>query len=86
MMVIYLPNLSFCTGLNPETVFSKTISSIDRHLDFRKFYCLFNIRMGSVGCLAKGNFFFFFFFFEKKILKNRSKYTGDISEQSVAQY
>ena len=35
--------------------------------------------MGSVGCLAKGNIFFFW----KKILKNRPKYTGDISEQSV---
>ena len=37
-----------------------------------------NIRMGSVGCLAKGDIFFW-----QKILKNRSKYTGDISEESV---
>ena len=35
--------------------------------------------MGSVGCLAKG----IIFFFENKILKNRPKYIGDISEQSV---
>ena len=34
--------------------------------------------MGSVGCLAKGNIFFW-----QNILKNRSKYRGDISEQSV---
>ena len=34
--------------------------------------------MGSVGCLTKGNIFFW-----QKILKNRSKYIGDISEQSV---
>ena len=34
--------------------------------------------MGSVGCLAKGDIFFW-----QKILKNRSMYTGDISEQSV---
>ena len=34
--------------------------------------------MGSVGCLAKGDIFFW-----QNILKNRSKYTGDISEQSV---
>ena len=35
--------------------------------------------MGSVGCLAKGDIFFFW----QNILKNRSKYRGDISEQSV---
>ena len=35
--------------------------------------------MGSVGCLAKSGIFFFW----QNILKNRSKYTGDISEQSV---
>ena len=35
--------------------------------------------MGSVGCLAKG----IIIFFENKILKNRPKYIGDISEQSV---
>ena len=34
--------------------------------------------MGSVGCLAKGDIFFW-----QNILKNRSKYRGDISEQSV---
>ena len=34
--------------------------------------------MGSVGCFAKGDIFFW-----QNILKNRSKYTGDISEQSV---
>ena len=34
--------------------------------------------MGSVGCLAKGDIFFW-----QNILKNRSKYKGDISEQSV---
>ena len=34
--------------------------------------------MGSVGCLAKGDIFFW-----QNILKNRSKCTGDISEQSV---
>ena len=34
--------------------------------------------MGSVGCLAKGDIFFW-----QNILKNRSKYTGDISEQSI---
>ena len=78
-MVIYLPTLSLCTRLNPETVFSKTILSIDRHLDFRNIYYLFYLRMGSVGCLAKGNIFFF----SQNILKNRSPYTGDISEQSV---
>ena len=49
-MVIYLPTLSLCTGL-------KTILSIDRHIDFRKIYYLFYIRMGSVGCLAKGDIF-----------------------------
>ena len=34
--------------------------------------------MGSVGCLAKGGILFW-----QNILKNRSKYRGDISEQSV---
>ena len=34
--------------------------------------------MGSVGCLAKGDIFFW-----QNILKNRSKYRGDISEQSA---
>ena len=34
--------------------------------------------MGSVGCLAKGDILFW-----QNILKNRSKYRGDISEQSV---
>ena len=34
--------------------------------------------MGSVGCLAKGDIFFW-----QNILKNRSKYRGDILEQSV---
>ena len=34
--------------------------------------------MGSVGCLAKGDIFFW-----QNILKNRSKYRGDISDQSV---
>ena len=34
--------------------------------------------MGSVGCLAKGDICFW-----QNILKNRSKYTGDISEWSV---
>ena len=34
--------------------------------------------MGSVGFLAKGDIFFW-----QSILKNWSKYTGDISEQSV---
>ena len=34
--------------------------------------------MGRVGCLAKGDIFFW-----QNILKNRSKYRGDISEQSV---
>ena len=34
--------------------------------------------MGSVSCLAKGDTFFW-----QNILKNRSKYRGDISEQSV---
>ena len=34
--------------------------------------------MGSFGCLAKGDIFFW-----QNILKNRSKYRGDISEQSV---
>ena len=34
--------------------------------------------MGSVGCLAKGDILFW-----QKIFKNRSKYTGDISEQGV---
>ena len=78
MTVIYLPILSLCTGLNPETVFSENILSIDRHIDFRKIYYLFYIRMGSVGCLAKGGIFFW-----QNILKNRSKYRGDISEQNV---
>ena len=35
--------------------------------------------MGSVGCLAKDDILFFW----QKILKNRPKYTGDISEQKV---
>ena len=34
--------------------------------------------MGSVGCLAKSDIFFW-----QTILKKRSKYRGDISEQSV---
>ena len=34
--------------------------------------------MGSVGCFAKGDIIF-----GQNILKNRSKYRGDISEQSV---
>ena len=68
----------FAQDYNPETVFSETILSIDRHIDFRKIYYLFYIRMGSVGCLAKGDIFFW-----QNILKNRSKYRGDISEQSV---
>ena len=34
--------------------------------------------MGSVSCLTKGDIFFW-----QNILKNRSKYRGDISEQSV---
>ena len=35
--------------------------------------------MGSVGCLAKSDIFFW----QNILKKNRSKYTGDISEQSV---
>ena len=62
----------------PETVFSENILSIDRYIDFRKNNYLFYIRMGNVGCLAKGDIFFW-----QNILKNRSKYRGDISEQSV---
>ena len=77
-MVIYLPTLSLCTGLKSWSSFSEAILSIDRHIDFRKIYYLFYIKMGSVDCLAKGDIFFW-----QNILKNRSKYRRDILEQSV---